>query len=162
MIEANRKVLLIVLTLAVVLLSTPYLGVVYAKPPTAVSGTIQVLPTGILTVKPVGGANNEIWIIIDLAEQWFGDIAGVGVTPESIWVWNHCFPPALGPDYTINVHEKLTFEDATVLTESGDMTMEVVLKADITGLTGHWTILGGTDRLANLHGQFFFFAANVF
>jgi hypothetical protein len=150
-IEMNRKVLLIVLTLAVVLLATPYIGMAHAKPSTTVSGTIAVL-SGFPTIKPVGGANNEIWIM-DLAEEWFGDIAGVGVTPESIWVWHHSFPPMIGPDYTINIHEKLTFHDAMVLGESGDLFMEVILKADITGGSGHWTILGGTEGLANLHGQ---------
>jgi len=149
----NRKILLTVLALSVVLLATPYIGMVHAKPSTTVSGTITVIPSGFPSEEKPAGSNNMIWTIA-ITEQWSGDIGGIGGTDESIWVWHHSFPPNVGPDFTINIHEKLTFPDVTVLgSYSGSMTMEVVLKVDITGLSGHWTILSGTDGLANLHGQ---------
>ena len=93
-----------------------------------------------------------IWIIA-VAEEWSGSLGGVGSTDKSMWVWHHSFPPNIGPDYTIDIYEVLTFSDVTVLGHSGAITMGLYLKADITGLTGCWIILSGTGGLAHLYGQ---------
>ena len=60
-------------------------------------------------------------------------------------------PPLGGPDTTVNIHEKINFESVTVLDKTGSLTLAVCLG----GSKGvfHWTIIDGTEELANLHGN---------
>ncbi len=54
---------------------------------------------------------------------------------SSNWVRHNSFPPNIGTDFAINIHETLTFPEATVLGHSGSATMEVVLFVDAAGLS---------------------------
>ncbi|MDX1813155.1 MAG: hypothetical protein R3319_00010 [Candidatus Bathyarchaeia archaeon] len=142
----NRKILLTVLPFFIVLLVTPYVGMAYAKPSTTVSGTIMLTSVVPLEGRPAGKSDNIIFLF-DITEDWSGDIAGTGTT-ESTWVTHNFVAPMGGPDTWFNVYEKLIL-DATVLGESGTLTMELI----IVGTEGRWTILGGTGGLANLRGH---------
>jgi len=137
----NRKALLIVLTLAVVILATPYVGMVYATSSITVSGTIVLV--GVIPVEVItkGKSDNQV-MIMDLTEDWQGGIEGISTT-LAVWIVHG------GYETGLNVHEKLAFETATVMGKSGSLLLEL----DIEAPDGHWTIIGGTDELANLHGQ---------
>jgi hypothetical protein len=145
----DRKILLTVITLAALLSTTPFMGMACAKPATNVSGTavVDILSSTTLDVKPAGNSDNTI-LTISIIEMWQGDIEAVG-NGISRWV-SHDFP---NPGWTLNIHEKLTFNDATVLGKSGSFTMELVFQESETGSSGCWTILRGTGELANLHGH---------
>jgi len=148
--KINRKILLTLLALVAVLLVAPYVSVVNAKPPTEVSGIAEVDPlnTFPLDVLPAGKSDNTI-MKLQVTEEWTGDINGVGVSTDSRWVIHNFVPPAGGPDTWVNIYETLTFDDAEVLGQYGSLVMKVVINGGI----GQWTILSGTDGLANLHGQ---------
>jgi hypothetical protein len=144
--EVKRKILLTVLALAAVLLATPYIGMVHAKPSTTVSGTI-VLTSSV----PIGGGragkSDNLILIMDITEEWDGDIVATGTT-QATWIMHNWVDPMGGPDTWFNVHEKLTL-DATVLGASGTLTMEL----NVAGTEGHWIIIDGTGGLANLRGH---------
>lgn len=143
----NRRILLIVLALAVVLLATPYIGMVHAEPPTPVSGTIEfttVVPAG---PPKVAGKSDNVVRMFNIVEVWSGDIAGTGTT-EAKWTVHNA--PLIGnPDAWVIAHAIITFSDVTVLSASGTLTIELVL----SGTEGHWTIMEGTGGLTNIHGQ---------
>ena len=145
----NRKILLTVLALAAVLLATPYIGMVHAKPPTFVSGTQMITNYIPLGDVPKGKSDNVL-STATLFVTWSGDIAGdteyEGVLMLHKWVY-----PLGGPDTTVNIHEKINFESVTVLDKTGSLTLAVCLG----GSKGvfHWTIIDGTEELANLHGN---------
>jgi len=141
----NRKVLLIVLALAVVLLTTPYFGVVHAVPPTPVSGEIELVSAVPLSQKPLGKSDNQIWIMA-LTEHWTGDIDAVGIT-EAVWVFHNIN----SPDYSINIHEMLTFQASAILGDSYSGTF--IMELNIDTPKGYWTILRGTGDCAHLHGH---------
>ena len=142
----KRKILLTVLALAAVLLATPYIGMVHAKPSTTVSGTI-VLTSSV----PIGGGragkSDNLILIMDITEEWDGDIVATGTT-QATWIMHNWVDPMGGPDTWFNVHEKLTLS-ATVLGASGTLTMEL----NLAGTEGHWIIIDGTGGLANLRGH---------
>lgn len=137
----NRKILLTFLALSVVLLVTPYIGMVYATSSTTVSGNIVLV--GVIPVEVItkGKSDNQV-MIMDLTEDWQGGIEGISTT-LAVWMIHG------GYETGLNVHEKLAFETATVMGKSGSLLLELNIKAP----DGHWTIIGGTDELANLHGQ---------
>ena len=141
----NRKILLIVLALAVVLLATPYVGMAHATRPTPVSGDIELVSAFPLSMEPVGKSDNQIWIMA-LTEHWTGGIDAVGTT-EATWMW-HKFG---GSEIILNIHEKLSFQATMILGDgkSGTFTLELNIEAP----NGHWTILSGTGDLANLRGH---------
>ncbi len=131
---------------AIVLLATPYIGMVHAEPPTAVSGTIDFLsnvPAG--PPKVAGKSDNRIRMR-DIVEVWSGDIVGTGTT-EAKWIVHNA--PVTNPDAWLKAYGIITFADVTVLGRSGSLTIKMV----IAGTEGHWTIMEGTGELANIHGQ---------
>ena len=142
----NRRILMIVLALAVVLLATPYIGMVHAKPPTPVSGTIEftsVVPAG--PPKVAGKSDNRI-VMFNIIEVWSGDIEGTG-TAEAKWIVHNA--PLTNPDAWVNAHAIISFSDVTVLGMSGSLT----IKLSLSGTEGQWTIMEGTGGLANVHGE---------
>ena len=142
----NKKFLATVIALAMVMLTTPFIGMVYAKPSTPVSGTI-VLTDVVATSPPkVAGNSDNRFIVMAIEEQWDGDIVATGTT-ISYWTV-HNAPLFVNPDAWVNVHEKLIL-DGEILGVSGTVTMELV----VSGTKGHWTIIDGTGGLANVHGQ---------
>ena len=145
----NRKILLTVITLTALLSATPFIGMACAKPATNVSGTalVDIFSSTTLDARPAGNSDNMI-LTISIIEMWQGDIEAVG-NGVSIWV-SHGWPL---PGWKLNIHEKLTFSDATVLGKSGTFTMDLIFQESETGSSGYWTILSGTDELANLHGH---------
>jgi hypothetical protein len=144
----KKKILLTVLALTAVLLATPYIGMVHAKPSTAVSGTIVITGYVPLEILPRGKSDNLIMKVL-LTAEFTGDIEGT-TTYEAFWMLHNFVPPDGGPNIAANMHEKITFETVTVLGESGSMTMEANMGGNEVW---HWTILGGTGGLANLHGH---------
>ena len=153
----NRKILLTVLELAVVLLATPYIGIAHATPSATVNGTITVLSGTQLKEIPLSDGNRLYRYAV--TEQWSGDIDAVGSTTNSIWLTHDLVIPPSGPpaglpppDYTINIFEVLTFQ-GNVLGQSGTFSMAIYLHFSMTENYGNWVILGGTDGLAHLHGQ---------
>jgi hypothetical protein len=143
----NRRILSIVLALAVVLLATPHIGVARATPPTPAGGTIEfmsVIPAG---PPKVAGKSDNLVRMFNIVEVWSGDIAGTGNT-EAKWIVHNA--PLIGnPDAWVVAHAVVTFSDVTVLGASGTLTIELVLSRT----EGHWTIKEGTGELANIHGQ---------
>lgn len=152
----NRKILLTVLALAIVLLTTSYIGMVHAchvTPSATVNGTIAVLTENQLkTIQLRDG--NRIYIFA-VTEHWIGDIDAIGSTTKSIWLTHDLVLPLTAPppsDFTINIFEILTFQ-GNVLGKSGTFNMAVYLHFSLTEAYGNWVILGGTGGLAHLHGQ---------
>ncbi len=154
----NRKLLLIVLGLVVVLLATPYIGTVYAKPSTPVSGTQTLnnfIPLG--PPAPEGKSANALLIaMVDVT--WAGDIAGHTVYEGKLMLHNFVLP-AGGPDTTTNIHERIFFQTVNVLGKTGSLTLVV----NLGGSKGvfRWNILSGTDELANLHGNGVYYQTGV-
>jgi hypothetical protein len=148
----KKKILLTVLALTAVLLATPYIGMVHAKPSTAVSGTIVITGYVPLEILPRGKSDNLIMKVL-LTAEFTGDIAGT-TTYEAFMMLHNFIPPMGGPDVASNIHEKITFETVTVLGKSGSLTLEANLCSHRPADSAwHWTILGGTGELANLHGH---------
>lgn len=145
----NKRIFLAVLFLAALLSATPFFGIVCAKPIETLSGTavVDIFSSTTLDARTAGNSDNTILEIL-ITEMWQGDIEGVG-KGISIWV-SHGWPI---PGWTLNIHEKLTFSGATVLGKSGSFTMELIFQESETRSKGYWTILSGTDELANLHGH---------
>ena len=131
--------------LVVVVLALP-MSVAYATKPTTVSGNIILTYYDVLEATPAGKSDN-VMLQVYIEEEWDGGIMATGTTFAS-WIV-HNAPLMTNPDAWLNVHEKLTFQTATVLGATGTLTMEL----NIAGTKGHWTIIGGTDGLVNLHGQ---------
>jgi hypothetical protein len=145
--EVNRKVLVMAVALmAVAMLATPMVGMVQAKPSTTVSGTIVLTSVVPIGGRPAGKSDNLI-LIMDITEEWDGDIVATGTT-EATWIMHNWVDPMGGPDTWFNVREKLTLS-ATVLGASGTLTMEL----NLAGTEGHWIIIDGTEGLANLRGH---------
>jgi hypothetical protein len=141
----NKKNLLPVLALVVVLLATLYIGTAYAKPPTQVAGTIELVGVVPSPGHTAGESDNQ-FLVMDLTEAWDGDIVATGTT---VGYWTvHNAPFMVNPDSWVCVHEKLLL-DGTVLGFPGTVTMQL----NIAGTEGRWSIIDGTGGLANLRGQ---------
>ena len=148
----NRKTVFAVLALTAVLLAIPYIGMASAMPSTTVSGAIMVTGYVPLEILPKGKSDNVIMKVL-LTVEFTGDISGTA-TYEAFWMLHNFVPPDGGPDIATNMHEKITFETVTVLGRSGSLTLEANLCSKRSPNRGwHWTILGGTGELANLHGH---------
>jgi hypothetical protein len=143
----NRRILMIVLVLAVVLLATPYIGMVQATPSTPVSGTIEFTSVAPAGPPLTAGESDNVIRMFNIIEEWSGGIAGTGNT-EAKWII-HNAPLFTNPDAWVIAHAIITFSDVTILGLSGTLTIELV----ISGTDGHWTIMEGTGELANVHGQ---------
>jgi hypothetical protein len=154
-IELNRKITFSILALIAVLIATPYIGMGHAKPSTTVSGALMITGFVPLEILPKGQSDNVIMKVL-LTAEFTGDISGTA-TYEAFWMLHNFVPPDGGPDIATNMHEKITFETVTVLGKSGSLTLEANLSSDRSEIPHdngwHWTILGGTGELVNLHGH---------
>lgn len=152
----NRKILLTILGLAVVLLAAPYIGMAHAcraTPSATVNGTIAVLSEDQLKTIQLNDGN-QLYIFA-VTEHWIGDIDAIGSTTKSIWLTHDLVLPLTAPpppDFTIDIYEILTFQ-GSVLGKSGTFAMAVYLHFSMTEAYGKWVILGGTGGLAHLRGQ---------
>ncbi len=131
------------------LLLTMSMSVAYATKPIPVSGIFSVTKgVGSITYWQAGESDNHIWTLSDYTTTWTGDISGIG-TYDGRWVTHNYGPPA--GDEWVNSRGSYTIA-ATVDGKSGTLYIEGV------GNSGNpqpstWRIIGGTDELANLHGQ---------
>jgi Protein of unknown function (DUF3224) len=151
-IGVNRKILLTVLALAVVLLATPYIGMAHATSSTTVSGVDTLLQEDQLKVIPLRDGYQIM--VFAVTERWWGDnFDATGSTTKSIWLtYDLVLPPPLPLDYKIYIIETLTFQ-GTVLGKSGTFIMALYLHFSSTEVGGCWVILSGTGGLAHLRGQ---------
>ena len=143
----NKKVLgIAVVLMTVAILATPLLGIAYAKKPTFVSGTQMI--TGFIPIDDVPkGKSDNVLSTATLFVTWSGDIAG-DTEYEGVLMVHSMDPVA------INIHERIYFEDVTVLGKSGSLTLQVCANLGRGVDAGfRWTIIEGTGELANLHGN---------
>jgi hypothetical protein len=141
----NKKVLgIAVVLMAVAMLATPLVGMVYAKPPTLVSGDQTVTGYEPIADVPKGKSGNVLSTAM-MEVTWTGDIAGVATYEGILMVHNDPVP--------INIHEKIFFPTVTVLDKSGSLTLQVSANLGRGQDVFRWTIIDGTGELANLHGN---------
>jgi hypothetical protein len=148
-IKVNQKILLSVLLLTAALLAVPYIGAAHAKTSTGVNGAIMITGYELLEMMPKGNSNNVIMKVM-LTAQFTGDISGTAIY-EAIWIIHN---DAQGAVIGANMHEKVIFKTATVLGKSGSLILEANMGSHRpSDSVWHWTILGGTEELANVHGH---------
>jgi hypothetical protein len=156
--EVNRKILgIAVVLMAVAMLATPLVGMVYAKKPTFVSGEQEIISYIPLGDVPKGKSDNVL-SRATLTVTWSGDIAG-DTEYEGVLMLHNWVPPMGGPDTTVNIHERIYFESVTVLGNTGSLTLAVCLG----GSKGvfRWTIIDGTGELANVHGNGIYYVTDM-
>jgi hypothetical protein len=144
--EVKKKILVIAVALmAVAMLAPPLVGMVYAKPPTLVSGTQEVTGSTPIADVPRGESANHVaieWMEV----TWTGDIDGDATYTGILMIHNL-------PSFAINIHEKIYFPTVEVLGKSGSLTLQVSANLARGQDVFRWTIIDGTDELANLHGN---------
>jgi hypothetical protein len=156
----KRKILLMVLALTAVLVATPYVGTVYAKPPT---DALFYVPMegfgGTQEYRQAGNSNN--WIIYGSTYgNLEGDIVG-SMTAEARWIW-HFEDEWVGPEldpfgltvpYSSNGGSVLTVEPDTVMGNpvTGTLTLKFVTRGN--DFAGTWIIKGGTGDLKGITGE---------
>lgn len=133
--------------LAAVLLFSMSMSVAYATKPIPVSGTFKQTAAGSSTSWHAGKSDNVILTLSGVTFKWEGDISGIG-TYDGRWVIHNYGDSA---NVWVNSIGYYTIA-ATVDGKSGTLYIEGV------GNSGNpqpstWRIIGGTDELANLHGQ---------
>ena len=142
-----KKILgIAVVLMTVAVLVTPLLGIAYAKKPEFVSGN-QVVTGGVPISEVLKGKSHNVLSMAMLTVEWTGDIAGVAEYEGILMI--HSMDPV-----AINIHEKIHFEDVTVRGKSGSLTLQVCANLGRGVDAGfRWTVIDGTDELANLHGS---------
>ncbi len=136
----NKKIGALTCLLSIATL-TLLVSCVYATAPIPVSGgfSASVIPI------PVKFAGNNIIFEHSGVGEWTGDISGATVANHR-WVMHTATGVA-------NVHVEVVFSSATVLGESGGLTILFLGKTTGPGVgSGTWRIIGGTGGLANLNG----------
>jgi hypothetical protein len=136
--------------LSAALLLTMSMSVAYAIKPEIVEGTF----TSTFTFHAASRAGESDNVIANLSVNavWSGDIQGSS-TSDSRWVYHYLPPPWVGGTGALNAHGYNTM-DATVDSKSGILFIGIEGRRDAGGaFSGTWVIIGGTDDLANLHGQ---------
>ena len=138
----------------VAMLATP---IAVAKPPTSVSGEQMISDYTPISDVPKGKSDNLVSTAA-LEVAWTGDIEGVAEY-EGILMLHNWVPPLGGPDTTVNIHERIYFPTVTVLGKTGSLTLAVCLG----GSKGvfRWTVIDGTDELANLHGNGIYYVTDM-
>ena len=152
----NRKVLLAGLALAVVLLTTPYIGRAYAEKPTPVSFGVMLLGVDESTLDY--RQNGPNWIVQYTSYGALsGDIKG-SMTGHPYWIFHHWVGPIEDP-YMLTVekgngHVLLTISVTKFMgvSKTGTLTLRF---NDVCGVdfSGNWVIIGGTGDLEGIHGQ---------
>ena len=141
----KKKILVIAVALmAVAMLAPPLVGMVYAKPPTLVSGGQTV--TDYSVIEDPRGESGNVVSTETLEVAWTGDIEGVARYTGILMVHNL-------PSFAINIHEKIYFDTVTVLDKSGSLTLQVSANLARGQDVFRWTIIDGTGELANLNGN---------
>ena len=141
----KKKILVIaVVLMAVAMLATPLVGMVYAKPPTYVSGEQAVTGYTPIADDYKGKSDNHVSIEM-LQVAWTGHIEGVAEYIGILMIHGEGVP--------INIHEKLHFDEVTVLGMTGSLTMQVSANLARGQDVFRWTIIDGTDGLAKVHGH---------
>lgn len=146
--RTNKKVLgVFVSLLAITMLALP-MSTVYAKNDKfiAVSGEFFLFYNGVPEFKFPD--NNFIWSQTDSTAMWTGDIITSGTCDftlifiKPIWDGTNIVDM-----HTSVVHEVYTLTDPMIdgVQYYGELT--------ISGDMGNWRILGGTEDMANIHGQ---------
>ena len=140
----------ILVTLTFSLLLTAVMSVAYAKKPETIEGQF-VMTGGEYT--PNAAGNSDITIVQIDGKGMFissGDITGP-FTSEARWIAKN-YSPLLQDK--VNIHMIFTINLATLHLDSGVYkgTLILMLNGKLTD-GGNWVILGGTDDLADLHGQ---------
>jgi ABC-type antimicrobial peptide transport system permease subunit len=146
----NKKILgIIIVLMAVAILTTPLLGITYAKKSTFVNGT-QMITNFIPLGEIPKGKSDNVLMTSTLFVTWSGDIAG-DTEYERRLMLHKWVPPSGGPETKVNIHERIYFPTVTVLGKTGSLTLAV----NLGGSKGvfRWTIIEGTGELANLHGN---------
>jgi hypothetical protein len=153
----NRKILLTVLALTAVLLATPYIGMVHAKPPTNIlfyvpmegfGGTSEIRQTG----------ESDTWISYGSTYGFVeGDIIGE-FTADAYWIYHNWVGPVEDPFMLTlersNGHVVLTINPTTIMGMEKTGTIKLRFN-DVYGdeFAGTWVINGGTDELKGVNGQ---------
>jgi hypothetical protein len=149
--EANKKVLVIAVALmAVAMLALP-MSMVYAKNDNndkfiAVSGVLYLLYDGTNEMKVPD--DNFIWSQSDCTTMWTGGIIAGGTIDFTITFIKPVYEGMNIVDYqTSLIREVSTLTDPIIdgTPYTGELT--------IGGSNDYWRILGGTEDLANVHGQ---------
>jgi hypothetical protein len=138
--------------LSMAMLATPLIGTVYAKQPTFVSGDQMITAFTPVDDVPIGNSDNHI-STATLEVMWSGDITGLATYTGTMMVHSEPVP--------MNIHEKIYFETVTVLGKSGSLTLEVNANLGRGQDVFRWTIINGTDELANLHGNGIYYLDEV-
>jgi hypothetical protein len=160
-IEVSRRIILIVLALGAVLLATPYIGMVHAKPPTDVLFFVPMEGFGIgpSEVRNAGNSNN--WISYGSTFGFLeGDIEG-SMTAEARWIW-HFEDEWVGPEedplmltvpHSSNGGSVLTVypEEVMGIAVTGTLILKFVTRGN--EFLGTWVIYGGTGDLKGITGQ---------
>ncbi|MEJ2241894.1 MAG: DUF3224 domain-containing protein [Candidatus Bathyarchaeota archaeon] len=143
----KKTTLLTVFALTAVMLPTICIGMVNASASRSVSGTVMIIGYEELEILPKGNSDNIVMKVL-LTAMFTGDIQGI-TTYEAIWIIHN-----REVNFGANMHEKITFDTATVLGQSGSLTIEANMGSGRPAdSVWHWTITGGTGALTNLHGQ---------
>jgi len=138
----NRKVLVMaVACLAVAMLATPLVCAAKTTKLITVTGTFYGLPGGTWILDPAGKSDNTILTIVDGIVIWEGDIAG----PST-----YSGRTVLHAGGERDNKEGVWTITATVSDENGVPHSGTLF---IKRAQANWRIIGGTDGLANLHGE---------
>jgi hypothetical protein len=118
---------------------------VYAKPPTIVSGEQEIIGYTPGEPDPKGESGNVV-SADQLEVSWTGDIEGVARYTGILMTHNL-------PSFAVNIHEKIHFDSVEVLGMSGSLTLQVSANLARGQDVFRWTIIDGTAELANAHGN---------
>jgi len=146
---------LVVFVLAMAILSLPMCSVIATKPVSITASRTRDTSSGDPPESRMAGkSDNRFTIVTGTIFEWTGDIEG-NSTQDAIRFYPN-YDPDLKPSQWLptRVHAVCTFESATVMGKSGGLTMKLQFVIDEEkNFKGNWVIIGGTDDLANLHGQ---------
>jgi hypothetical protein len=136
--------------LAALLLLSMSISVTYATKPIPVSGSFfTTAGTGSTTAEQAGKSDNGIVTISDVTVTWTGGIAGTGLF-NARWVAHNVGLPLGDEWFNTRGHYAI---DATVDDKSGTLYIEACSNSGNPQALRTWRIVGGTDELANIHGQ---------
>jgi hypothetical protein len=130
--------------LSAALLLTMSMSVVYATASIPVNGTWYTTIPGSAITEQAGKSDNYIVTISDYTQAWTGDISGT-TSYDGRWITH------VGNPTWVNSRGHYTIE-ATVFGKSGTLYIEGVTNSG-NPQPSTWRIVGGTDELANLHGE---------
>ena len=151
----NRKIVAIIVGLMTIAMLALPMSMVYAKNEkndkfTAVSGTIYLFYDGENEFKEPD--DNYFWSQPDCTTTWTGDITAGGTVDFTMIfikpVWDF-----VGDLYTIVDYQRNIVQEVYTLTDPIIEGTPYTGELTIGGDNDYWRILGGTEDLANVHGQ---------